>query len=60
MTLARLGLSDGTNLIPADMVRALQVDAVGVRFVIYAPSPDIAKLMERVRRAAEDVVGELS
>lgn len=58
--MARFGLSDGTNLILADMVRALQVDAVGVRFVIKAPSPDIAKLMERVRRAAEAVVVDLS
>ncbi|SHG98492.1 Mrp/NBP35 family ATP-binding protein [Marivita hallyeonensis] len=57
--LARVALPDGKNLISADMVRAIQVADGAVRFVIEAPSPEIAKLMEPVRKAAEAVVAEL-
>ncbi|SLN30215.1 Septum site-determining protein MinD [Roseovarius litorisediminis] len=51
--LARLELPDGGNLISRDMVRALTVDGGDVRFVIEAPSPDLARRMEPLRAAAE-------
>ena len=54
--LERLELPDGGTLVSRDMVRALRVEAGKVSFVIEAPSPEIAKLMEPLRRAAEDVV----
>ena len=57
--LERVALPDGENLISADLVRALTVDGGQIRFVIEAPSPEIAKLMEPVRKAAEAVVAEL-
>jgi ATP-binding protein involved in chromosome partitioning len=57
--LARVALPDGKTLVSADLVRAIQVDGAQVRFVIEAPSPEIARLMEPVRKAAEAVVGDL-
>lgn len=35
------------------MVRALTIDDTGIRFVIEAPDPDLARRMEPVRQAAE-------
>jgi ATP-binding protein involved in chromosome partitioning len=49
----------GGDLISKDMIRALTIDGGAVRFVIEAPSPEIAKQMEAVRRAAEGVVAGL-
>jgi ATP-binding protein involved in chromosome partitioning len=57
--LARVAIPDGKDLISADLVRAIHIDGSAVRFVIEAPSPEIARLMEPVRRAAEAVVAEL-
>ncbi|WP_204115730.1 Mrp/NBP35 family ATP-binding protein [Shimia biformata] len=57
--LGRISLSDGGDLISRDMIRALAVDGGTVRFVIEAPSPEVAQRMESVRRAAEDAVGKL-
>ncbi|WP_439523755.1 Mrp/NBP35 family ATP-binding protein [Marivita sp.] len=57
--LSRVAIPDGKDLISADLVRAIQVDGSVVRFVIEAPSPEIARLMEPVRKAAEAVVAEL-
>jgi ATP-binding protein involved in chromosome partitioning len=57
--LARVALPDGETLVSADLVRAVQIDGTSVRFVIEAPSPEIARLMEPVRKAAEAVVAEL-
>ena len=57
--LARLALPDGGNLISRDMIRALTVEGGAVRFVIEAPSPEIARQMEPLRRAAEGVVASL-
>lgn len=57
--LEKLSLPDGGTLMSRDMLRALQVDGGTVRFVIEAPSPEIAKLMEPLRRAAEAVVLEV-
>ena len=57
--LSRVAIPDGKNLISADLVRAIQIDGSVVRFVIEAPSPEIARLMEPVRKAAEAVVAAL-
>jgi ATP-binding protein involved in chromosome partitioning len=57
--LSRLDLPDGGTLISRDMIRALAIDGASVRFVIEAPSPEIARLMEPLRKAAEQVVGAL-
>ncbi len=54
--LGRIGLPDGGDLVSRDMIRALQVDGGKVRFVIEAPSPEIAQMMEPVRKAAEAAV----
>ena len=51
--LERLALPDGGTLVSRDMLRALQVEGGQVRFVIEAPTPEIAKLMEPLRKAAE-------
>ena len=57
--LARLALPDGGDLISRDMIRALSVDDVTVRFVIEAPSPAIAQQMEPLRKAAETAVADV-
>ncbi len=57
--LARLALPDGGDLVARDMIRALQVEDGHVRFVIEAPSPEIARQMEPLRRAAEAIVAEV-
>ena len=57
--LARLALPDGGDLVARDMIRALQVEDGQVRFVIEAPSPEIARQMEPLRRAAEAIVAEV-
>ncbi|WP_291733088.1 Mrp/NBP35 family ATP-binding protein [Leisingera sp. F5] len=54
--LERLALPDGGTLVSRDMLRALRIDGSKVSFVIEAPSPEIAKLMEPLRRAAEAAV----
>ena len=54
--LARLDLPDGGNLISRDMIRALSIEGGAVRFVIEAPSPEMAKHMEPLRAAAERAV----
>ncbi|SNR26441.1 Mrp/NBP35 family ATP-binding protein [Puniceibacterium sediminis] len=58
--LARLVLPDGGDLISRDMIRALNVDQGRVRFVIEAPSPEIARQMEPLRVAAEKIVAEIA
>lgn len=57
--LARLALPDGGNLISRDMIRALAVDGGRVRFVIEAPSAEIARQMEPLRKAAEAAVAQV-
>ncbi|MCZ4353057.1 Mrp/NBP35 family ATP-binding protein [Roseovarius aestuarii] len=57
--LAQMELPDGGDLISRDLVRALTVEGDHVRFVIEAPSPDIARQMEPLRAAAERAVMEL-
>ena len=51
--LERLELPGGGTLVSRDMVRALSVENGQVRFVIEAPSPDLARQMEPLRAAAE-------
>ncbi|MEM8775811.1 MAG: Mrp/NBP35 family ATP-binding protein [Pseudomonadota bacterium] len=51
--LERVELPDGGNPISRDMVKALSFDNGVVRFVLEAPSPDAARVMEPVRIAAE-------
>ncbi|WP_299968357.1 Mrp/NBP35 family ATP-binding protein [uncultured Roseobacter sp.] len=58
--LARVNLPDGRDLLAHDLIRALTVEAGTVRFVIEAPSPEVARQMEPLRAAAEKVVAELA
>ena len=51
--LARLELPDGGNLISRDMIRAMRIDGGVARFVIEAPSAELAQRMEPLRQAAE-------
>lgn len=57
--LSRLALPDGGDLVSRDMIRALTIDEGAVRFVIEAASPAIARQMEPLRRAAEDLVRKI-
>ncbi|MGJ8544963.1 MAG: P-loop NTPase [Sulfitobacter sp.] len=51
--LARVGLPDGRSIIEHDFVRALTVDGTAVRFVIEAPTAEMAQKMGPLRDAAE-------
>ena len=57
--LERVVLPDGRSLIAHDLIRALTISDGAVRFVIEAPSPEVAKQMGPLRDAAEKVVAEL-
>lgn len=57
--LARLSLPDGGNIVSRDMVRAVNVQGDSASFVIEAPSADIARRMEPIRAAAEDLIGKM-
>ncbi|MEJ6401478.1 Mrp/NBP35 family ATP-binding protein [Yoonia sp. 2307UL14-13] len=57
--LRRLTLPGGGDLVSQDMVRALNVEADTVRFVIEAATPEEAAKMDGVRKAAEDIVKTL-
>ena len=57
--LARIALADGGDPVSRDMVRALTIDEDQVSFVLEAPSPDLARQMEPVRKAAEDAIRAL-
>ena len=54
--LERVTLPDGRSLIAHDLIRALAVDGGSVRFVIEAPTPEVARQMGPLRDAAEKVV----
>ena len=54
--LRTLTLPNGEDLVSRDLVRALTIDENTVRFVIEAESPEVARQMEGVRRAAEQIV----
>ncbi|WP_421904670.1 Mrp/NBP35 family ATP-binding protein [Mameliella sp.] len=51
--LERVDLPDGGNLISRDMIRALRVEDGIVRFVIEAPSAELARRMEPLRAIAQ-------
>ncbi len=57
--LERVLLPDGRSLIAHDLIRALTIDGDAVRFVIEAPSPEVARQMAPLRDAAEKVVAEV-
>jgi ATP-binding protein involved in chromosome partitioning len=61
--LARLTLPDGGDLMSSGMVRALSVEDAAegamVRFVIEAPSAELARVMEPLRRAAEPAAAQI-
>ena len=57
--LARVTLPDGRSLLEHDLVRALNIEGDVVRFVIEAPSAEVAQAMGPLRDAAEKVVSEL-
>ena len=54
--LSRIELPDGGDLVSRGMVRALAVTDGAARFVIEAESPDMARKMESIRAAAEEMV----
>jgi len=58
--LSRIELPGGGDLISRDLIRALVVEGGTVRFIIEAPSPDEARALEPVRKAAEAAVGAVS
>ncbi|WP_323771996.1 Mrp/NBP35 family ATP-binding protein [Antarctobacter sp.] len=58
--LKRVELPDGGNLISRDMIRALRVDQGVVRFVIEAPSAEMAQHMEPLRQVAERAAGSVA
>ena len=57
--LTAVRLPDGNALGTSDMVRALTIDGGSVKFVIEAPSPDVAATLNDVRTAAEAAVAAL-
>lgn len=57
--LSSIEVPGGGTLVSADMIRALIVEGDAVRFVIEVPSPEIAKLSEPLRAAAERAVAAL-
>ncbi len=57
--LAQIALPDGGDLISRGMIRALNVEDGTVRFVIEAPSTEMAQQMEPMRAAAERAVRAL-
>ncbi|WP_353471653.1 Mrp/NBP35 family ATP-binding protein [Salipiger sp. H15] len=52
-------LPGGGTLVSRDMIRALSVENGAVRFVIEAPSPEIARQMEGFRAVVEARIAEL-
>ncbi|UWQ21109.1 Mrp/NBP35 family ATP-binding protein [Jannaschia sp. W003] len=57
--LDRITTPAGESLVALDVVRAVTVEAGRVRFVIEAPSPEVARVMEPVRAAAQAAVERL-
>ena len=54
--LGKIALPDGGTLISQDMLRALTIEGASVRFVLEAPSPEVAQKMEPIRAAAEQML----
>ncbi|WP_261331596.1 Mrp/NBP35 family ATP-binding protein [Maritalea mobilis] len=57
--LRALTLPDGGDLVSRDMVRALRIEGEKVSFIIEAETPEAARGMDGVRRAAEQIVSRL-
>jgi len=57
--LSKIALPEGGTLVSRDMVRALSINGGAVKFVLEAPSPELAKKMEPIRSAAEQIVAAL-
>ena len=51
-TLSRIALPDGGDLVSRDMIRAVTVEGGTARFIIEAPTAELAQKMEPVRQAA--------
>lgn len=54
--LQQIELPDGGTLVTRDMLRALTIEGGTVRFVIEAPSPEMARQMSGLQRFAEEAV----
>lgn len=57
--LSRVALPDGQSLLAHDLIRAITIDGGNVRFVIEAPTPEMAQKMGALREAAEAAVQAL-
>ena len=57
--LQNLAFADGGNLVSRDMIRALSIDNGTVKFVIEAPSPEMARKMEPMRSGGQKAVEQL-
>lgn len=57
--LRRLSLPDGGDPVSRDLIRALAVEGDAVRFVIEAPTPEVARALAPLRDAAETAVRAL-
>lgn len=58
--LAGIAVPDGGSLISRDLIRALNIDAGVVRFVIEAPTPDSARALAPVQAQAEAAIKSLA
>ena len=58
--LARVSVPGGGDLSSKDLIRAMQIEAGTVRFVIEAASPDAARALEAVRVQAEQAVQSIT
>jgi len=57
--LREITLPTGSDLVTADMIRALTIDGETVRFVIEAETPEAAAALEQVRQAAQSRIARL-
>ena len=57
--LKAITVPSGGNLVDQDLIRAMQIDAGDVRFVIEAASADDARLLEAARAEAEKTVSAM-
>lgn len=57
--LQRMELPDGGTLVSRDMIRALSAENGVVRFVIEAPTPEMARQMSTLRQIVENAVRAL-
>ena len=58
--LSKVTLPNGRDLVAADMIRALSVEGDAVKFVIEAPSAEVAAQLSTVRDAAEAAVKDMN